>query len=111
MSRHKKNGGRGEMMIHEPPAKSPDTQDQFQHEQTTENQPGNPQTLADIIPYRPGVALIALIQVDNDISEDAKEIERDKPQDGEVLGSRGEEFLYFLPAYIVHLLVACGSLF
>jgi hypothetical protein len=98
-------------MINVPPSESPNTSNQLQHEQATEHQASNPQALPHIIPLRIGVPLIALIQVDDDVGEDAEEIEGHEPEDRVVLGARGQELLDLLPANVVDLLVPRCPLF
>jgi len=74
------------------PPKSPNTKNQFHHEQTTKYQARNPQSFSNIVPFRPGeIALVALVEVYDDICEDAEEIEGYEGEDGVVLCGGGEE--------------------
>jgi len=84
-----------------PPPKGPNTHDQFKQEHATEDQSRNPQAVSDSVPFLVGVSLIALVQIDDDICEDAEEIAAHEAEDHVVLGGGREERLDLLLAELV----------
>lgn len=89
------------------PSESPHAQDQFQHEQATEDQPRNAQCVPHVVPFGIGVFLVTLVEVDDDVGEDAEEIKGDEREDGIVLRGGREEGLNLGAADGVGSLVKC----
>lgn len=58
-----------------PPSKSPNTQQQLKHKQTATPQPQQAQGIPRLIPPRIDGLLIAFIEVNDDIGEDAQHVQ------------------------------------
>lgn len=70
-----------------PPSKSPNTQQQLKHKQTATPQPQQAQGIPRLIPPRIDGLLIAFIEVNDDIGEDAQHVQGHEREHRVVLGA------------------------